>query len=279
MELHAVEIAARDRPRRTRRRDRCWPACSRPPARRSCARNRPASSSPSRPASGCRAATSSGSSPCAARACRALRRSGAPAGNQAEAFGVALLRMLEQQLHAEADAEHRLASARAARRPDPARAAAPCRGRPRRRRAGSPCRRARIVAASRGQRGVHAQPLQAHSAPSRYWCRRHRRDDRRVIHSTPLVLGSSLPSRAIAWRSVRPTTLKQASIMWCALSPRTRQVQVRAQRVAQRAEEMRHQFGRHVADALAREAAFEHEVRAAGQIERGAGLRLRPSAA
>src|SRR6185437_17110519 len=39
--------------------------------------------------------------------------------------------------------------------------------------------------------------------------------------STPLVVGNASPSRRMAWRRQRATTLKHASTMWCALSPRT----------------------------------------------------------
>ena len=44
-------------------------------------------------------------------------------------------------------------------------------------------------------------------------------DDDAGAHRTPLVDGSSSPSRRNAWRSARPTPLKQASIMWCVFSP------------------------------------------------------------
>ena len=46
-----------------------------------------------------------------------------------------------------------------------------------------------------------------------------------------------------------------------------RQVQVCTQRLAQRTKEVRHQFGRHLTHALAREIAVEHEVRATGQVQ------------
>src|SRR5665213_3528026 len=45
------------------------------------------------------------------------------------------------------------------------------------------------------------------------------------------------------------------------------EVQVRAERIAETAEEMRHEFARQSTHTLARECAFEHEVRPSGQIE------------
>ena len=57
-----------------------------------------------------------------------------------------------------------------------------------------------------------------------------------------------------------PTPLKQDSIMWCEFSPRTLMCSAAPRVSRQRAEEMRHQFGRQFADALAIEASFPHEV-------------------
>ena len=87
-------------------------------------------------------------------------------------------------------------------------------------------------------------------------------------HSAPLVLGSSVPSRRIAWRKLRPTPLKHDSIMWCVFSPCTRDVQRRSQRLRQRPEEMRDEFSGQLADAFAIEASFPDEVGPARQIER-----------
>ena len=55
--------------------------------------------------------------------------------------------------------------------------------------------------------------------------------------------------------------------MWCVFSPCDLHVDRRAEALRQRAEEVRHQFGRQAADGFARELAFEHRVGAAGQVD------------
>src|SRR5690606_11846753 len=52
-------------------------------------------------------------------------------------------------------------------------------------------------------------------------------DQRQPHHNTPLVLGNWSPSRRIACRSARATTLKQASTLWWSLSPCTRRCRFR----------------------------------------------------
>ena len=69
------------------------------------------------------------------------------------------------------------------------------------------------------QAHLHAQPLQriadrAKVGPTRI-------DQRNLRHSAPLVLGNAVPWRGKAWRSARASALKQASTLWWSLSPRT----------------------------------------------------------
>ena len=98
-------------------------------------------------------------------------------GNDAEAARVAFVGGLEQQLHAEADAEHRLAAARGISSVEPAaRAAAPWRRRPRPRRAGCTwLARARCAPASADTCGRARRAAQARTAARRCWRRRWRR--------------------------------------------------------------------------------------------------------
>ena len=55
--------------------------------------------------------------------------------------------------------------------------------------------------------------------------------------------------------------------MWWVFSPLHADMQRGAQRLGQRAEEVRHQFGGQPADLGARELALEHDIGAAGQVE------------
>ena len=99
-------------------------------------------------------------------------------------------------------------------------------------------------------------------------------DDDVGAHSTPLVVGSSSPSRRNAMRSARPTPLKQASTMWCVFSPVDADVDRRPRRLGQRAEEVRHELGGQSADGFARELAFEHAIGAARKIDGHLHLRF-----
>jgi len=147
---------------------------------------------------------------------RAARRvgeaDGAP-GNDPEAGRLSLLGSLEQELHAETDAEHGLAQ---------------------------PAQRLVQTEAFQTRHGVggRAHPRQNHMRGAADGCgvagdaRRHVQALQRELqggdvgaaarhdgdvaaraHSDPLVLGRSLPSRRTACRRLRPTPLKHASIM------------------------------------------------------------------
>ena len=89
-----------------------------------------------------------------------------------------------------------------------------------------------------------------------------------------MVDGSSSLSRRNAWRNVRPTPLKQASIMWCVFSPVMVTADSRLETLRQRLEEVRHQLGRQATHGFARELAFEHAEGAPGRIDGDAHLRL-----
>ncbi len=132
------------------------------------------------------------------------------AGQDAEAFGRAFLRSSKQQLHAEADSQHGL---RELRQEDCNRAAA------------QPLHRILRRADPRqhhARRGFDDSRVGADLSPGAesLECKLQRGEvgaaavnDDRFHYSTPLVLGSSSPSRRMPWRSARPTLLKQPSIM------------------------------------------------------------------
>ena len=140
----------------------------------------------------------------------AIREAAHAAGQQAETRDVAFLGRLEQQLHADADAEQRLAQA--ADRVDEARATQARHAIGSRADAGQDdmrCGAQRLRV--RGEIRVDAESL------DRVTQRRNvgaaAVDDRQPYHSVPFVLGSSVSVTRNAWRSARPTPLKQASIM------------------------------------------------------------------
>ncbi len=175
--------------------------------------------------------------------CGRQARAPSPASTPRQARG-AFLRMLEQQLHAQADAQQRLLQLRNQldRGPLPrsramASAAAPTPGSSTR---GAAAITRRIAA----DLAARAEPLERELQRGEIGAAAV--DDGHIARRSQHALGArqSRPSRRSAGRSARPTPLKQASIMWWVFSPRTDQVQRAAEAVGQRAEEMRHQFGR-----------------------------------
>src|ERR1700754_3072899 len=147
-----------------------------------------------------------------------LREAANRGGHDTKAFGIALFRALTEQLHAEADTEHRLGQA--AQYIHEARIAkhAHARTRGAHARQDNVTRRADRRRVGR-ERRVGAEALQGKT--HRADIRATGIDKNHALHRLPFVLGSSSPSRRIAWRSVRATTLKQPSTMWCAFSPCT----------------------------------------------------------
>src|SRR6185437_2897863 len=140
------------------------------------------------------------------------------ARNNTEALRHPLRRALEQQLHPEADAEHRLAQGRQQLR-EPG-ALQPLHRICRRSHAGQQdagggCYHACIGAHD----GLGAQPLERELQRGEIGAAAV--DDHGFGHNTPFVLGSSRLSRRSAWRSARPTPLKQASTIWWLFSPVT----------------------------------------------------------
>ena len=151
------------------------------------------------------------------RPSRSAKRRTRP-GKQAETRDVAFLGRFEQQLHADADAEQRLPQLRIV-STSPAlssramqSAAAPTPGR-------ITCVAARTRRASVVRSDVDAEPLDREAQGRDVGTAAV--DDRQPHHNVPFVLGSSVSVTRIAWRSARPTPLKQASIMWCVFSPLT----------------------------------------------------------
>ena len=65
----------------------------------------------------------------------------------------------------------------------------------------------------RGHGRVGAEPLQGELQRGGIRASARHNDDSPLVHRLPLVLGSSEPSIRIAWRRLRPTPLKQDSIM------------------------------------------------------------------
>ena len=182
--------------------------------------------------------------------------------------------MLEQQLHAQADAEQRHAQLRndliepVARSRRIASPAAPTPGNSTRRRGGDLLRsiaddRARAQAlereVQRGQVGAAAVD-----------------DDR---HRSQRALGArQVVALAPQRRTQRPADALEARLdhVMGVLAAHG-DLQRRAQALCERAEEVRYQFGRQLADLLAAEVALEDEVRPARQIDRD--LRLLSSMA
>ena len=147
VELHAQRRCPGRRPPRSRGRSRRWRSRPRPARRSSsCGRSRRTSPRRGRRASGAAGARAAGSSPCGARAARPRSGARARAGSRGRGEAV-LLALLEQELHADADAEERLAA-----RP-PSRAA-PARGRAARPRPSSRRRRRRPAAPARRPRAA-----------------------------------------------------------------------------------------------------------------------------
>src|SRR4029079_10103072 len=133
---------------------------------------------------------------------------------------VVLVRAREQELHAEADAEHGPRE----RRHDlgEARGGEPRHSRGRRADPGPDHRpRSAHPLGIFGHGRIHAEPLEREAERREIRPARANYDDV-ASHSGPFVDGSSPPRRAIAWRSARATPLKHTSTMWCAFSPRTR---------------------------------------------------------
>ena len=87
-------------------------------------------------------------------------------------------------------------------------------------------------------------------------------DDVAAAHSTPLVLGSSLPSRRMRLAQRAPDALEAGLDHVMRVLAAHRDVQRGAQGFGQRAEEMRHELGRQFADAFAVEAALRTRSRA-----------------
>jgi hypothetical protein len=130
---------------------------------------------------------------------------------QPEAFHIAFLRRFEQQLHADADAENGLLE-RANRIHQP-NALQPAHAVSRRTHAWQQHMAGRSHDRGiRGQLGFDAQTF--HGVTQRCDVGAATIDDGQPrAHSVPFVLGSSVSVIRKAWRSVRPTPLKQASIM------------------------------------------------------------------
>ena len=134
------------------------------------------------------------------------------ARQQAEAFHIALFRAFVQQLHAQADAEQRYLQ-RAQRRDQALRVQAL-----HRRRRGADARQdhplralqpGRIADQPRGD----TQPLQGIADRSEVGPAGIDHRDIGNAHSAPLVDGSAVPSRLIAWRSARASALKLPSTL------------------------------------------------------------------
>ena len=131
-------------------------------------------------------------------------------GEYAETIRIAFFRALEQQLHPEADAQHRL-SQRRQQLGDVvvAQAGHGVRGRSD---AGQDDTRRGFDFSGVGRYvGFRTESLERELQRGEIGAAAV--DDHGVHYSTPLVVGSSLLSRRNAWRSARPTPLKQASIM------------------------------------------------------------------
>src|SRR5690606_31614697 len=112
----------------------------------------------------------------------------------------------------------------------------------------------------------------ARSAPSRYWRRPHRPGPGASQHALGTgQLGALAPHRhAQGAREGLEAGLDLVMVV-VALDL---EVEVERGGIAYRAEEVFDQFGWHLAHALAPEAAIEHEVGPAAEIERGAGQGL-----
>ena len=188
VELRAAATAARAPPRRTR--SPCVAgrhACRRSPARRSCARSRPARRRRRRRAADRRARCCRRFQPmCGTRAAAAAGMRAHAAGQQAQAFDLALLRALEQQLHAQADAQQRLRQFAAATSTRPSSRSRAIAGAGRAD-AGQdhPLGLRRWSSASRAERARRRRAAPARSAPSRCWRRRHRSAPRSRITARP----------------------------------------------------------------------------------------------
>src|SRR5688500_3796554 len=110
------------------------------------------------------------------------------------------------------------------------------------------------------------------TAPTRGWRRRRRSMPRRL---PPRPSKHALGARQVA--ALAPECLPQCAChgleagldLVVVVVAIHLEVQVEARAFAQRTEEMRHQFGRHVADALALEAAVEPETGPSREIQRG----------
>src|SRR3954471_15071682 len=139
------------------------------------------------------------------------------ARDEAEAGTILLLAGLEQDLHPEADAEHRLGEA-ADHRLEAAGAELRHRVAP-----GADAGEDDLVGARDGARVRRDERRKAEPSErdgARADIAAADVDDHR--HKTPLVLGTASPSRRRAWRRARPKALKQASVLWWSLSPVTR---------------------------------------------------------
>src|SRR5688500_5848373 len=140
-------------------------------------------------------------------------------GKQAEARHIAFFRRLEHQLHADANTEQRLFER--ANRLDQARTLQATHAI----RRGADARKQHMARRLKPRRigrevGFDAEPLNGEL--KRCDVRAAAVDDGQASHqSVPFVLGSSVSVMRNACRSVRPTPLKHASIMWCVLSPST----------------------------------------------------------
>ena len=132
-----------------------------------------------------------------------------PTGNDAEAIDIVFLTALEQQLHAEADAERWLLQVSQrfaqAERFDPfhREACGPHAGQD------DPFSTSQLLRIGGYDRiqseAAERQPNGADIAATEV--------DDCQLHSTPLVLGRASPSRRTACRSARPNALKQASVL------------------------------------------------------------------
>src|SRR5690606_28492200 len=140
------------------------------------------------------------------------------ARQQAEAWRVVLFGVLEQQLHAHADAQQGLLQA--AQHVDQAECVQASHDRRRSRDPGQDHAVGGLDGVDVGtEYWIDAQPLQR--AAHRADVGAARIDQDQAHQSTPLVLGSSAPSRRTAMRRARAKALKQASTLWWSLSPST----------------------------------------------------------
>src|SRR5690606_20690601 len=140
----------------------------------------------------------------------------------AQAFHVALVRTLVEQLHAQADAHQR--HLQPAQRFHQALLAQAAHAFRRRAHPGQdhPLRTIQACGIAHHLR-LHAQPLERLADRPQGGAASLDDDDAFAgrAHRTPLVEGKASPSRRTAWRSARASALKLASTLWWSLSPLT----------------------------------------------------------